>query len=88
MARLSSTGAAAPDTTAIDLTRLLARLQQPLLTPDGATARTLLLRLEQDAINIKIQSRKQEIQTDLLKKRDIIVKLSDRLQEINSVGHF
>lgn len=41
MARLSTTGAAAPDTAAIDLTRLLARLQNTLLNPDGATERRL-----------------------------------------------
>ncbi|PBP16191.1 synaptobrevin [Diplocarpon rosae] len=105
MARLSS--ANAPDLTTINLTRLLARLKQTLITPDSATesrlrtslerdkieinlecARTLLLRLEQDAQGIKVQSRKQEVQTDLVHKREIILRLSERLQELNELGDF
>ncbi|KAK2629885.1 hypothetical protein QTJ16_000705 [Diplocarpon rosae] len=105
MARLSS--ANAPDLTAINLTRLLARLKQTLITPDSATesrlrtslerdkieinleyARTLLVRLEQDAQGIKVQSRKQEVQKDLVQKREIILRLSERLQELNELGDF
>lgn len=48
-------------------------------------ARTLLLRLEQDTATIKIQSKKQEAQTELLQKRNIIQQLSERLQELEHV---
>jgi hypothetical protein len=125
MARVSAGGAAAPDPTAINLTRLLARLQKTLLQPNTATeqrlrtssyersrvdavrfpspspeatellisaqnleyARTLLLRLEQDTTTIKIQSKKQEAQTELLQKRNIIQQLSERLQEFEHVSY-
>ncbi|KAK0109657.1 hypothetical protein ONS95_002338 [Cadophora gregata] len=105
MARLSS--ANSPDLTAINLTRLLARLQQTLISPDSATesrlrttlerekvgtnieyARTLLVRLEQDAQTIKVQSRKHEVQADLVQKREAIQRLSERLDELNELGDF
>jgi hypothetical protein len=41
MARVSAGGANAPDPTAINLTRLLARLQKTLLQPDTATEQRL-----------------------------------------------
>jgi hypothetical protein len=41
MARLSAGGATAPDATAINLTRLLARLQKTLEQPDMATEQRL-----------------------------------------------
>lgn len=124
MARLSAGGATAPDPTAINLTRLLARLQKTLQQPDTSTeqrlrtssyerskveavrfsyhrgwnawlirsvsqnldyARMLLLRLEQDTSTIKIQSKKQEAQTELLQKRNVIQQLSERLQELKHV---
>ncbi|PBP15732.1 hypothetical protein BUE80_DR013549 [Diplocarpon rosae] len=50
MARLSS--ANAPDLTAINLTRLLARLKQTLITPDSATESRLRTSLERDKIEI------------------------------------
>jgi hypothetical protein len=48
-------------------------------------ARMLLLRLEQDAATIQVQSRKQEIQSELLQKRDVIRELSERLDELEEV---
>jgi hypothetical protein len=45
----------------------------------------LLLRLEQDTATIKIQSKKQEAQTELVQKRNIIQQLSERLQELEHV---
>ncbi|EON64061.1 hypothetical protein W97_03291 [Coniosporium apollinis CBS 100218] len=45
-------------------------------------ARSLLLRLEHDSANIKIQSRKQALQTELQQKRDLIKQLNQRLQEL------
>ncbi|CAL3963351.1 unnamed protein product [Diplocarpon coronariae] len=105
MARLSS--ANTPNLTTINLTRLLARLHQTLITPDSATesrlrtslerdrvgtnleyARNLLVQLEQDAQGIKVQSKKHEVQTDLVHKRQIILRLSERLQELNDLGDF
>merc|ERR1711964_419455 len=91
----------------INLTRLLARLQQTLISPDSATesrlrtslerekvgtnieyARTLLVRLEQDAQTIKVQSRKHELQADLVQKREMLQRLSERLDEMNELGDF
>jgi len=106
MARLSTAGASTPETAAINLTRLLSRLQKTLLRPDSVTeqrlrsssyerikvgtnldyAKTLLLRLEQDTVNIKIQSRKQEAQAELLQKRDVIRALDERLEEFEASG--
>jgi hypothetical protein len=51
-------------------------------------ARTLLLRLEQDALQIKIQSKKQEAQTDLVRKRDALDRLSERLNDLNQLGDY
>merc|ERR1712093_42800 len=104
MAPLSS--AHAPALTGINLTRLLARLQQTLISPDPATesrlrtslerekvgtnieyARTLLVRLEQDAQTIKVQSRKHELQADLVQKREMLQRLSERLDEMNEVSY-
>lgn len=41
MARLSTPGARAPDHTSLNLTRLIARLQNTLLEPDAETSRRL-----------------------------------------------
>lgn len=48
-------------------------------------ARSLLLRLEHDSSSIKIQSRKQSIQTDLQSKREQIKRLNERLQELEQL---
>ena len=122
MARLSSVNNPAPDPTAINLTRMIARMQKILISPDQDTesklrssslerervatvsqpvlyshvylskglqnleyARSLLLKLEQDAQNIKVQNRKQETQVELSKKREMIQKLVERLEELNEV---
>ncbi|KAF2102768.1 hypothetical protein NA57DRAFT_71752 [Rhizodiscina lignyota] len=49
-------------------------------------ARSLLLRLEHDSSNIKIQNRKQAMQADLQSKRNEIKRLSQRLQELNDLA--
>lgn len=49
-------------------------------------ARGLLVKLEQDALHIKVQSRKQQTQLDLVAKRNQILLLEERLQEFNEVG--
>ncbi|KAF4613405.1 hypothetical protein G7Y89_g15481 [Cudoniella acicularis] len=108
MARLStSAGAAAPvpDPTSVNLNRMLARLQQILITPHPETesrlrasslerekvgknldyANSLILRLEQDAQNIKIPAKRQDTQAELFRKREIILRLEERLQELNEV---
>ena len=41
MARLSTTGARAPDPTSLNLTRLISRLQNTLLDPDAETSHRL-----------------------------------------------
>lgn len=48
-------------------------------------ARTLLLRLEQDAAEITVLSRKQQVQMDFLRKRDAIEGLTRRLQQFEEV---
>lgn len=48
-------------------------------------ARSLLLRLEHDSANIKIQSRKQSLQIELQQKRDLIKQMNLRLQELNQL---
>lgn len=48
-------------------------------------ARGLLLKLEQEALNIKVQSKKVDTQTELVKKRETLQRLSERLEELNEV---
>ncbi|KAI9835032.1 MAG: hypothetical protein M1819_002584 [Sarea resinae] len=105
MARGATSLREAPDPTAINLSRLLSRIDHALLSPDswselqlhgpkaartkvGANleyARSLLLRLEHETSNMKVQSRKQAMQKDLLKKREIIKRLNQRLQELGQL---
>lgn len=47
-------------------------------------ARTLLLRLEHESSNLKIQSRKQERQRTLFDQRALIKRLTERLHELDS----
>ncbi|KAI4238017.1 MAG: hypothetical protein L6R40_005828 [Gallowayella cf. fulva] len=47
-------------------------------------ARTLLLRLEHEASNLKIQSRKQDRQKTLFTQRALIRRLTERLHELDS----
>lgn len=47
-------------------------------------ARTLLLRLEHESSNLKIQSRKQDRQKTLLTQRALIKRLTERLQELDN----
>lgn len=49
-------------------------------------ARTLLLQLEHQASSIKIQSRKQAAQADLLAKRKLIKRLRERVEELGREG--
>ena len=75
----------------ITLTRLLSRLdaqQTPHTSYERAKAarniehaRTLLLTLEKQSATIRVQSQRQDIQADLQRKRDVIKRLSARLQE-------
>lgn len=48
-------------------------------------ARTLLLKLEQDAQLIRVQTKKQELQADLVRKRDLIRELGEKLEDLNEV---
>ncbi|KAI0841766.1 hypothetical protein F5Y06DRAFT_260388 [Hypoxylon sp. FL0890] len=49
-------------------------------------ARTLLTKLEQDALAVKVHSRRQEIQADLNQKREILEQVTERFQELDEVG--
>lgn len=49
-------------------------------------ARDLLVHVEQDAQNIKVLARKQEIQADLVRKRHMIQRLGERLEELSEVS--
>ncbi|KAI9734582.1 MAG: hypothetical protein M1834_002183 [Cirrosporium novae-zelandiae] len=51
-------------------------------------ARTLLLRLEHGSSSIKIQSRKQSVQADLLQKRELIKRLNTRLAEAAQLADY
>lgn len=46
------------------------------------------MRLEHDSSSIKIQSRKQNVQTDLQEKREQIKRLGQRLQELEQLADF
>ncbi|KAI9750006.1 MAG: guanine nucleotide-binding protein subunit alpha [Chaenotheca gracillima] len=48
-------------------------------------ARTLLLRLEHESAGIKIPSKKQALQKDLLTRRDTIKRLNERLYELGQL---
>ncbi|MCJ1366824.1 hypothetical protein MMC16_005954 [Acarospora aff. strigata] len=103
MARLSAVSSESPDTTAINLSSLLSRLEHSILSPEadprlrhssyertrvGANleyARTLLLRLEHSSSAIKIQSRKQAAQNNLLTQRALIKRLNERLYELEQL---
>ncbi|KAI1132938.1 hypothetical protein F5Y10DRAFT_229749 [Nemania abortiva] len=49
-------------------------------------ARTLLTKLEQDALAIKIHSKRQEMQADLNQKRGVYEQLTERLRELEDVS--
>jgi hypothetical protein len=49
-------------------------------------AKTLLLRLEQDALAIKVLSKRQDVQLKLLQKRDVIKELSAHLEDLEAVS--
>ncbi|KAM0307057.1 hypothetical protein ACHAO8_010678 [Botrytis cinerea] len=51
-------------------------------------ARGLLVHVEQDAQNIKVLSRKQEIQADLVRKGHLIQRLGERLEELRELASY
>ncbi|TGO49278.1 hypothetical protein BOTNAR_0437g00020 [Botryotinia narcissicola] len=51
-------------------------------------ARGLLVHVEQDAQNIKVLSRKQEVQADLVRKRHLIQRLGERLEELREIASY
>ncbi|CAG8957035.1 hypothetical protein HYFRA_00012516 [Hymenoscyphus fraxineus] len=108
MVRISTAGGAgAPDHTSLNLTRMLARLNSILITPDQQTehrlkvseierekvgtnlqyASSLLTQLEKEAQNIKNLTKKQEAQTELVRKREVLLRLEERLEELNDLAH-
>ncbi|KAL2201589.1 hypothetical protein P885DRAFT_25463 [Corynascus similis CBS 632.67] len=53
-------------------------------------ARSLLTKLEQETLAVKIHSRRQEVQADLVRKREVLEQLSERisdLAEFAAAGH-
>ncbi|KAI1102823.1 hypothetical protein F4804DRAFT_250736 [Jackrogersella minutella] len=49
-------------------------------------ARSLLTKLEQDALVVKVHSRRQEIQADLNQKREVLEQVSERFQELDEIS--
>ena len=49
-------------------------------------ARTLLLTLEKQSSTVRIQTQRQQIQSDLQSKRELIKRLNARLEELNQLG--
>ncbi|KAF2740228.1 hypothetical protein EJ04DRAFT_508222 [Polyplosphaeria fusca] len=89
------------DPNAINLSRLLSRLEHTILSPEptlrtnkferarvGANlehARTLLLNLEHSASSLPSKSKKSALQTDLQQKRELIKQLNQRLYELEQL---
>lgn len=82
---------------AIDLARILGKLQQHVYSPTNAFerkklaqsieyARQLVVHLEEDALTIRTQSQKQETQKSLIQKRSQLDTLAERLQELDELG--
>lgn len=57
-----------------------------LLLKNVDHARTLLTRMQQDALTIKVQTRKQEVQADLTQKREILEHVVDRLRDLEEMS--
>ncbi|KAI2471437.1 hypothetical protein F4781DRAFT_111512 [Annulohypoxylon bovei var. microspora] len=49
-------------------------------------ARSIVTKLEQDALAIKVHSRRQEVQADLNQKREILDQVAERFQELEDVS--
>ncbi|KAI1826141.1 hypothetical protein F4861DRAFT_537254 [Xylaria intraflava] len=49
-------------------------------------ARALLTKLEQDALAIKVQTKRQETQLDLSQKREVLELLAERLRELGDIS--
>ncbi|KAK0670608.1 hypothetical protein QBC41DRAFT_317377 [Cercophora samala] len=49
-------------------------------------ARSLLTKVEQDTLAIKIHARRQDLQSDLVRKRELLDQLAERLSDLAEVG--
>ncbi|KAK2604855.1 hypothetical protein N8I77_007751 [Diaporthe amygdali] len=49
-------------------------------------ARLLLTRLQQDALGIKVHARRQEIQADLNRKRDLLEQVTERVRDLEELS--
>ena len=49
-------------------------------------ARALLTRMQQEALTIKVHTRKQEVQAGLSQKRDLLEQVIDRLRDLDEMG--
>lgn len=48
-------------------------------------ARSLLTRVEQEAMHVKLLSRRQDMQADLNRKRELLERLVDRMHDLEQV---
>lgn len=49
-------------------------------------ARLLLTRLQQDALGIKVHARRQEVQADLNRKRDLLEQVTERIRDLEELS--
>ncbi|KAI2626615.1 hypothetical protein GGR54DRAFT_591671 [Hypoxylon sp. NC1633] len=49
-------------------------------------ARSLLTKLEQDAVALKVHARRQEMQSDLNEKREVLELVNERFRELEDIG--
>jgi len=49
-------------------------------------AQSLLTKLEQEALSVKIHARRQELQTDLVRKREALEQISDRISDLAEIA--
>ncbi|KAI8634965.1 hypothetical protein F5Y19DRAFT_132148 [Xylariaceae sp. FL1651] len=70
----------------LDATILVVSSNSAPLQQNLEYARTLLTKLEQDALAVKVHSKRQEMQTDLNQKREILEQLTERLRELEDIS--
>ncbi|CAJ2506053.1 Uu.00g001830.m01.CDS01 [Anthostomella pinea] len=58
----------------------------PIAQQNLEYARTLLTKLEQDALGVKVHARRKDMQADLDRKRDVFERVSERLRELEDAA--
>lgn len=61
-------------------------LEREKVTVNIDYARLLLTRLQQDALGIKVHARRQEIQADLNRKRDLLEQVTERIRDLEELS--